>query len=193
MKRRNLLTSIALVTGGGSLLGTSAFTSVETERTVTVEIADEDEAFLAMEPSGGVNAQFAETGQNRKILFDINDVIDRGQGPSSNAVYTFDNVFEIKNQGTQNIYLEVEFEETGSLDDIGFYAGNNVEKTLDGEDYVAKITTGNTADIGIFLDTSDEGVSRGEDRKITNIRAVITGSAEIDTTDTTVVEDVKVD
>ena len=200
MKRRSLLAAIGLAAGGSAVLGTSAFSSVEAERTVSVEVASDSQAYLALDDrETGPNSGFANIAQGT-IQFDIDDVLpledyeDEGQGPGSKSVYTFDNVFGVENQGTNDVLFEVEFEEESEyIDGIGFYAGDDDETLLDGEDNVAEIPVGEEADMGIFLDTSEEGVERGEDREIDNITAVITAAEDTDTSGLNVVEDITVD
>ena len=199
MKRRSLLATIGLVAGGGAVFGTGAFSSVEAERTVSVEVASDSQAYLALDDrEEGPNSGFANIAYGT-IQFDIDDVFppedyeDKGQGPGSKSVYTFDNVFGVENQGTNDVYFEVEFEDIDTLDGIGFYAGDDDETLLDGEDNVAKIPVGAEADMGIFLDTSEEGVERSEDREIDNITAVITAAEDTDTSDLNVVEDISLD
>ena len=194
MKRRNLLATVGLAASGGIAVGTGAFTSVQADREVTVEVSGDDEAFLALtERPNSNNGEFANiTGG--LMVFDINDVLQdgEGQGPGSNSIYTFDNVFGVNNQGTQDVFLEVEFEDIDTLDGLGFYAGENDEDLLDGVENVAKVPVGEEADMGIYIDTSEEGVERGEDREIDDITAVVTASEDGDEDADNVVEDITI-
>lgn len=195
MKRRNLLATVGLAASGGIAVGTGAFTSVEAERTVTVEVAEDSKALLAMDDRNtGPNSGFANIAGGT-LQFDINDVFgtgEDGEGPGSQSVYTFDDVFGVQNQGTQDVYFEVEFEDTDTIDGLGFYAGESDEQLLDGDNNVAEIPVGEEADMGVFLDTSDEGVERGEDREIDNVTAVITASEDGDEGVDNIVEDITV-
>lgn len=197
MKRRNLLATVGLAASGGIAVGTGAFSSAEAERTVSVEIASDSDAYLGFTTRTGlddVNGQYAEV-QAGLIEFDINDVLDDGdgQGPGSKSVYTMDNVFGVENRGTEDTFFEVEFENTGNLDGLGFYAGENDENLLDGDENVAKIPVGEEADMGLFIDTSEKGVELGEDRLIEDITAVITASEDGDEDADNVVEDITID
>ena len=52
MNRRNVLIGLGgLVAGGGALIGTGAFDTVEAERTVSVETAGDAAALLAFSPA----------------------------------------------------------------------------------------------------------------------------------------------
>lgn len=194
MKRRSLLAGIGIAASGGVAVGTGAFTSVEAERTVNIEVANEDEALLTMEPDlDSENADFVNQGTDGVLFFDINDVVGgdgSGKGPSTESVYTFDSVFNVRNRGTQEVFFETQFENIESLDSVGFYAGNEDDSVLDGEEYVGKIPVGETADMGIKIDTSDMDVELGEDRLIDDITAEITASDDSGNAD--VVEDITV-
>ena len=198
MKRRNLLATVGLAASGGIAVGTGAFSSAEAERTVSVEIASDSDAYLGFTTRTGlddVNGQYAEV-QAGLIQFDINDVLDDdgdGQGPGSKSVYTMDNVFGVENRGTEDTFFEVEFENTDTLDGLGFYAGDKDENLLDGDENVAKIPVGEEADMGLFIDTSEAGVDRGTDREIEDITAVITASEDGDEDAGNVVEDITID
>lgn len=180
MNRRSLLAAAGLAASGGVAVGTGAFSSAEAERTVSVEVAGDTDAYLSLtERPNSSNGGFANVAQGL-ILFDINDVLidGEGQGPGSKSVYTFDNVFGVENQGTEDVFFEVQFEDTDTLDGLGFYAGENDESLLDGSNNVAKIPVGEEADMGIYIDTSDEGVESGQGRDIDNISAMITASED---------------
>ena len=197
MKRRNLLATVGLAASGGIAVGTGAFSSAEAERTVSVEIASDSDAYLGFAPRGAgtddVNGDYAEFSSGL-IQFDINDVLDDGdgQGPGSKSVYTMDNVFGVENRGTEDTFFEVEFKDIDTLDGLGFYAGENDEDLLDGDENVAKIPVGEEADMGILIDTSEDGVERGEDREIDDITAVVTASEDGDEGVDNVVEDITI-
>ncbi|MFB6122039.1 MAG: LamG domain-containing protein, partial [Haloferacaceae archaeon] len=61
MKRRQLLLGLGSVAGAGSVLGSGAFTSVSADRSVTVNVADDANAFLAMRPCSGGNGGYVTT------------------------------------------------------------------------------------------------------------------------------------
>lgn len=196
MKRRGLLAAIGATVGGGVALGTGAFSSAEAERTVTVEIDSDSQAYLSfddreMEPNGGLSNIVGGT-----IQFDINDVLDDdlgdGEGPGTQSVYTFNNVFGVENLGDEDVFIEVTFEDTNTLDGVSFYAGTNDDALLNEVDNVAKLPVGEEADMGIFLDSSEEGVKRGEDREIEDITATITASADGNEGADNVVKDITV-
>ena len=110
MNRRNVLIGLGgLVAGGGALVSTGAFDTVEAERTVSVETAGDAEAFLALEPAErdvadgeDENAFVEETDGTIEITFGDDDGATGG-GLNLNARTVFDDLFVIRNQGTQTV------------------------------------------------------------------------------------------
>jgi hypothetical protein len=113
-RRSTLLGLGGLIAGGGAVLGTGAFTSVEAERTVNVETAGDQNAFLQLEPAVNGNgnqypnaAEFADgTGDTLEIT--IGDQGSGGTGVNLNAITHIDRVFQVTNNGTQPIVLFIE-------------------------------------------------------------------------------------
>ena len=108
---------------GGLALGTSAFTSVEADRDVAVEVADDSDAFLALEPAeDSPNAQYAqETNGTLELNFTgDNDGIDGGgEGFNARADTGISRVFEIRNQGTQEVEVTLRSSEEDDTDTNG--------------------------------------------------------------------------
>jgi len=110
MERREILKTIGALGGGGAVVtGTSAFTSVEAERDVSVEVAGDANALLRIAPSGGPNGAYATGADDGTLSLDFTDSNDNidGEGINQDAVSYFDEVFVIENQGTQEVELSV--------------------------------------------------------------------------------------
>lgn len=132
--RRSVLIGLGgLVAGGGALIGTGAFTTVEAQRTVNVETAGDANAFLGLEavdrsdtssatpgtatPSDATQNEYVrETDGTIEINLDGSgddeDSDDAGAGLNQNAKTTFRNLVTVSNNGTQdivtlNMYLDV--------------------------------------------------------------------------------------
>jgi hypothetical protein len=112
MKRRKFVLGLgATTTGGSALLGTGAFTSVNAERDIAVDVADDSDAFLRLgQCAGGSNGAYVTEDGG---LFGIDLSGDNGNNPpagegvNTRARSTFDNVFEICNQGTQEVCVDL--------------------------------------------------------------------------------------
>jgi hypothetical protein len=130
--RRKVLLGIgSLAAGSAAAMGTGAFTSASAERSVTVETAGDESAYLGLEAgsSEGVDEYVSGTDGGELTI----DLSSNGEGDGVNmgAVTTIGDVdeyeseyaFAVTNNGTQgvNLYLDYDFEdaswiETGPYD-----------------------------------------------------------------------------
>jgi hypothetical protein len=119
MDRRTLLKTLGVTSAGAAVVtGTGAFTSVEADRDVAVEVATDSSAYLALNAIGP-NAPYTNTsnGQLGIDLTGSNSTNNGGQGVNTNAVTVFEDMFEVQNQGTQEVEVEITpltFIDTGS-------------------------------------------------------------------------------
>ena len=191
LRRRTLLLGAgALFAGGGAMLGTGAFTTVQAERTVEVETAGDSNALLTLDIiSGSANsAEYAEITGNGLLEVTIPDV-------NLNAITHIDRVFQVTNNGTQPVVLYFE-ERPGSDnpdgnaidvgartdqlkadsigpsdqptgngivgDDIADLSAPSLPDTGAGyADLGVKIDVGETLEVGIYIDTSDDNLNDG--------------------------------
>lgn len=105
-----------LIAGGGALLGTGAFTTVQAERTVSVETAGDANAFLTIE-AGEEGGQYVST--NGTVEIEITSTSAGGQGVNQNAITAVDQLLEVTNNGTQDV--AVGFDNQYAIDE-GDYA-----------------------------------------------------------------------
>lgn len=196
MKRRQLVTGLgALVGGGGLFMGTGAFTSVEADRDASVKVADENQAYLRIF-SGTENGVFAhnESTNNSKLELDFNgepdisdDPEDDPKGVGQSSVYKFDDVFRIENQGTQSVYANIsEVTTHEGATTIRFYVRNESGdlRFITPSNYEAKIDVGTTVKVGVEIDTGEENDYTTEESSSGN--TTITADASGDDDETTV-------
>ena len=107
----------SLAAGGAAAMGSGAFTSVSANRGVTVDVADDSDALLAFETSNaGANSAYVEETESGTISIDISDSNDNfaGGGINQNATTIIRDMFDIRNQGTQAVFV---WQETNQYDD----------------------------------------------------------------------------
>jgi hypothetical protein len=163
MNRRQLLAGLgAAAAGGGAALGTGAFTSVEAQRSVTVNVADEDQAYLGIDEVDGTtypNATFATQNTKNEISLDFNDnteTNDGSEGVGLDSDYEFDNVFEIENQGTQEVEVSIDTIEPTSGVTVKFYDGTDASTSLDSDNGSPKsLGTGISTRIGVKIEVDE--------------------------------------
>ena len=136
MQRRKLLATVgSLAAGSATAAGTGAFTSVEADRNVSVQVADDADAFLSMKPSPGPNGSYAAVEDGQLALrLDGSDDTPAGDGVNDDAVTRIEDIFRIRNQGTQEVFVFVE--EFGG-DAVTLFGGTTTAKNGAGRIYDA--------------------------------------------------------
>ena len=98
--RRSVLIGLGgVVAGGGAILGTGAFDTVEAQRTVSVETTGDANALLALTPVDDDGPYVDDSGDTVELTLGDPD----GNGLNQNAVTTFDELVTITNNGTQTV------------------------------------------------------------------------------------------
>lgn len=159
--RRSVLIGLgSLITGGGALFGTGAFTTVTAERSVSVQTAGDPDALLGLEPAdrSGFNPPGEGDGpaggppgdpnpggdpppfnNDNPYVETVNGVIQIDLGSlNPGAVLTFRNLVRVTNQGTEPVTtLSVEFTETpDSIDPSATFDFPVDDVDSDGQDIV---------------------------------------------------------
>jgi hypothetical protein len=97
------------IAGGGTafVTGSGAFTTVEADRDVSVAVAGDANAFLALR-GNGENSEYVTTtdGQLGLDLTSNNATGAGGQGVNANAITVLEDVIKVQNQGTQKVEVE---------------------------------------------------------------------------------------
>ncbi|MCU4752469.1 hypothetical protein OB919_10795 [Halobacteria archaeon AArc-curdl1] len=110
MKRRNFLVGVGgTAIGGSALLGTGAFSRVESTRSVNIEVAPDDEAYLGLVPLDTPNSNnYVGLDDNGHLEVNIADQPE-GDGVNSNSTTYFEGMFDICNNGkdTATVYIDV--------------------------------------------------------------------------------------
>lgn len=169
MKRRTFIIGAAGTATAGAAIGTGAFSSVESERTVSVALADDSQAYLGFTRGDDVSTISAEhtatdeTGEDT-IQVDINSLGSDGDGDGANfsALSTFDALFEIHNSGSEgdDVFIWAEFpddDDGNALEDVYFYPGSDDTERLEKDEYQLKLSTGESEEIGIAIKKGEGG------------------------------------
>jgi len=138
-RRKFLLGTGALAAGGAAALGSGAFSRVESHRDVTIQVAEDPDAYLGLRPAETPNGQnFAYIDDNGHLAIDVGDFADAdhtdaedyedrptGEGVNSNSVTWFDCVFEVRNQGKETAGFYIEGMDGLGTDEgeVDFYVG----------------------------------------------------------------------
>ena len=168
-RRKFVIGTGALATGGAAALGTGAFSRVESHRSVTIEVANDDDAYLGMrQVEGSENSyNYVDEDENGHLYIDIADQPD-GDGVNSNSITFFDEMIEFTNQGKEDaeICIDTSGLESGGVVDSGeanvvFYLNEGYSDMDDDEvtiDQTASGSTGTGVD-DYDLECEDESVN----------------------------------
>jgi hypothetical protein len=125
MERRKFVVGLgALASGSAAAVGTGAFTSVNAERSVDVEVAGDANAYLGLEPvSSSPNSAYVQVNSG-EVSFDFSDSNDNlnnatsGAGFNPDAVTDVEDLLRVTNQGTQDVDFSVDLSglNTGNAD-----------------------------------------------------------------------------
>lgn len=105
MERRTFVMGLgSAAVGGSALVGSGAFSSVEAERTVEVETADDADAFLGL----STDSPYAnEDGGTLELTFSSEADTEDGDGLPPRANTEITDAFEIENNGTEDVFVYI--------------------------------------------------------------------------------------
>jgi hypothetical protein len=107
--RRKFLIGVgSLAAGSAAAVGSGAFTSVQAERSVSVDVADDSDAYLAFDDSNSTNGAYAGVEDDGSVYVDLGDNSVDGSGLNTDALTQINDIFRVKNQGTQGVLVYVD-------------------------------------------------------------------------------------
>jgi len=160
----------SLAAGGAAAIGSGAFTSVEADRSLSIAVAGDADAFLsikrATDSSGNVypNAlEYVEGNQNTGTLSldftNSGDTAGSASGINENAKTIFDNLLDITNNGTQDVVLSVDSALIASQGGfLGIYAENSQENEDTDGTGLSSADTGQTITLSPGESASNIGI-----------------------------------
>ena len=177
-RRQFLIGTGSAAIGGSALLGSGAFSRVESQRNVTVAVAEDPDAYLGLNkcptPNGSY-VDFDEKGHLQVLMNEDNPTIGDtplGSGINSNSRSQFDNVFQICNQGKETVCVHIEDNRLwprvpeGVGGDTGerrveFYLGDQPDVSVVGIENAFPLDVGQCVCIGVL--TRSHGLVEGDE------------------------------
>lgn len=168
MRRRTFIAGVGSLAGIGSLLfGTGAFSGIEADRRLRVDLADDNDAFLSLQQLGD-GKRSIEDDTPEKVEFSFPGLQERLSDPELglgvDSVYEFDRdadesgsdgssegLLRIENQGTQSVEVYSVHETDAELV-VELYAVTDPGKSALRGDPV-KLTVGEALDVGFRIRT----------------------------------------
>ena len=119
MERRNFLIGMGSTAAGASaLIGSGAFSRIESQRNVTIQVANDENAYLAMRPLDTPNSQnYVAHDDDGHLYVQIDGEGNQqeeglegpdGQGVNSDSFTYFDGMFELCNHGKADATISYE-------------------------------------------------------------------------------------
>jgi hypothetical protein len=149
-RRKFLIGAGSLAAGAAAATGTGAFTSVSANRGLSVSVSDDADSLLGIIKEDSDNADEYVDDSGNTLSIDISTLVDEPESGGSNGVndnaYTvIRSLFEVKNQGSQEVYVWAE----GLPEEVRLFS--------DDTDYQNR-GTGSGNNQGAFSDTSNLNV-----------------------------------
>ena len=162
-RRKFIIGTAGAAIGGSVLVGSGAFTSVEADRGVEIDVVGDAEAFVSLDGDG---EYVSEVDGDDTLFFNLGEETNSkgGEGFNERAVTDVPEIVTIENQGTQPINagfgntpsIKQDFEFPGEGDDR-----NDILVTLEvdvDEDNPDTVDPGNSTSISVTVDSRDGAV-----------------------------------
>ena len=168
-RRKFILGAGSTAIGASAVIGSGAFSRVESQRSVTVAAAEDPDAYVGLEPSDSPNGENYATvsDETGHLEIDIADSSNGGHGVNSNSVTWFDCVFTVRNQGKAEADFYIEDmeglgEDEGEVDfytgDASGSEGDDGTETIVGQENSQSLTEGGEPIcVGIRVNSEEDG------------------------------------
>lgn len=179
MRRRTFLTGVGgSAIGASALLGSGAFTRIESQRRVKIQVAEDPHAYLGLDGcNGSPNSSYTEIDGSGHLAVEMspeNPTDAGGQGINSDSRSYFDDVFGICNQGKQPVCVWIGDTDWPTYDGTGekrveFYTDSSAgasdltdltEQSIVGEENAILLPVGECLCVGIAV--VSKGLSEGD-------------------------------
>ncbi len=173
MERRKFIVGLGgAALGGSALLGSGAFSRIEAQRGVSIQVAEDPDAYLGLDKCDTPNGSYVDfdKGHLQVLMNPDNPTIGDtplGEGINSDSKAWFHNVFQICNQGKDHVCVYIEEFETLDLDPdyedeptVDFYLGDDPDSSIVGEENQFLLELGECVCIGIR--TTSKGLKEGD-------------------------------
>ena len=189
-RRKFVIGAGALATGSAAAVGSGAFTSVEADRDISVEVTGDASAFLGLEPYPGSNGEYADgSGDTVSLDFTETSGADGSTGLNYNADTNIEDVLQVRNNGTQDVYVNVGIvdssgntgQDVAGLQEFGI-SGDSTDKGDDLDADFARLDAayngdalpvGEEAGLGFYFFLGDDG-----DTVLNDIETLVIVAAE---------------
>ena len=184
-RRRFLIGAGSAAIGGSALLGSGAFSRVESQRGVAINVAEDPDAYVGLDRCPDSPNQSYIDFDKGHLQIDMsksNPTDDGGEGVNSDSRTWFDRVFQICNQGKEKACVWIEDDDDWPMYDdeerrVEFYREQQPMVSLIGQENAIGLATGDCVCVGIR--TTTKSLSEG-DELLEDLGNEITIIADVD-------------
>lgn len=149
LNRRNVIFGLGtVVAGGGVAFGTGAFSQVEADRTITVDVNDDQNAFVSITPNA--NTDLVTVDENGQIMIQWNADDFGGSGAHQNATITINEAIDFAHNGESGTTYEVSLANDNLTGDASIAFTNVTEPIV--------LAEGDSKTAGLEITTSDSNI-----------------------------------
>jgi hypothetical protein len=164
MQRRKFLAGVgSIAAGAAAVTGTGAFTSVSAARSVDVAVEDDASAYLGLDTSGDSNDQYVSGQSSGEISINFDSSGNGGSGVNPNANTVLESVFQIENQGTQEVTVSLsgsgDVSIQGQSSAISAPGSDGVSASLSDDAGDATLGTGDSIDVDFAVNSGTGSLS----------------------------------
>lgn len=150
LNRRNVIFGLGtVVAGGGVAFGTGAFSQVEADRTITVDVTDDQNAFVSITPNTNTDLVTVD-GDTGQIMIQWNADDFGGSGAHQNATIIIDKAIDFAHNGESGTTYEVSMADDNLSGDASITFTNVTEPIV--------LAEGETTTAGLEITTSDSSI-----------------------------------
>lgn len=169
-RRKTLIGLAAIFGGGGAISGTGAFSSVEADRTVSVNTSGDSSAALGL--SGNDNSIVGTESLNGNDVLTIENTQINERSRTS-----FDNAFSVSNNSSDNVEFYVSSAGGIEVQDNSGNPVNVLDFEFDGSSIVGSgnavsISTGSAVDVSVVIDITADGIDGSDLNNIDSVTFV---------------------
>ena len=154
-----MIALLAIFAAIGLVTATGAFTTVQAERTVSVNVAGDSAALLQLDPASGQDYASLDSNGELAIDFDGSDTTfgNGAEGVNPNATTVVVDLFTVTNQGSSTVSLDYSKSGGTSGEQDSVFLINSSNSNANSQETFNGVTlsSGGSHDLGIVLDTTD--------------------------------------
>ncbi|WP_144049873.1 hypothetical protein [Halorubrum ezzemoulense] len=156
------MAAVAGAAGVSGIVGTGAFTSFSGKRQVSIEVTDDDDAYLTIDAESELLRATTASGPTEFYIPGLKKRADlggpKGEGIAPNSTYTFHGLATIENRGEDPVEVYSDAPTLPSEFERLLLVDSDRQALLDTEDNATELTPGESFSAGLLIEAGDAKV-----------------------------------